>query len=67
MIEPYPYLNPISFKAFDPKRHVRGIKLEIVKFFIFEELFNENTGCLPAQNDKNMTPHAQMSTADDYV
>lgn len=67
MIDPYPYLKPISFSAFDPNKQVKGIKFEIVKFLIFEELFNENTGWRPAQKDKKMTPQAQISTADDYV
>jgi len=39
----------------------------MVKFLIFDELFRENTGCLPAQNDRKITPHAQISTAVDYV
>ena len=53
--------------AFEPKRHVSGIRFEIVKFLIFELLFSEKTGWRPAQNDRKMTPHAQMSTADVYV
>jgi hypothetical protein len=63
--QPYPYLNAISFIAFDPNKHVKGIKFEIVKFLILDELFNENTGCLPAQKDRKITPHAQISTAVD--
>jgi hypothetical protein len=50
--------------ALDPKRHVNGIKFEIVKFLIFEELLSEKTGCLPAQKLKKITPQAQMSTAE---
>ena len=50
--------------AFDPNKHVNGIKLEIVKFLIFELLFSENTGCLPAQKLRKITPQAQISTAD---
>jgi len=65
MRHPYPYLKAISFMAFEPNRHVKGMRLEMVKFFILLELFNENTGCLPAQKDRKMTPHAQISTADD--
>ena len=64
---PYPYLKAISFIAFDPNKQVRGIRLEIVKFLIFEELLSENTGCRPAQKERNITPHAQISTADVYV
>ena len=64
---PYPYLKAISFIAFDPNKQVSGIRLDIVKFLIFEELFSEKTGWRPAQKDRNITPHAQMSTADVYV
>jgi len=53
--------------ALDPKRQVKGMRFDIVKFLIFEELLRLKTGCLPAQKLKNMTPHAQMSTAEDYV
>jgi hypothetical protein len=60
-------LKPISFIALDPNKQVKGIKFEIVKFLILLELLSENTGCLPAQKDKNITPHAQISTAEDYV
>jgi hypothetical protein len=65
--QPYPYLNAISFIALDPNKHVKGIKFEIVKFLIFDELFKENTGCLPAQKDRKITPQAQISTDVDYV
>ena len=47
--------------------NMRGIRFDIVKFLIFDELFNENTGCLPAQKDKKITPQAQISTAVDCV
>jgi hypothetical protein len=50
-----------------PNKHVSGIKFEIVKFLIFELLFKLKTGCLPAQNDRKITPHAHMSTAEVYV
>ena len=53
--------------AFDPNRHVRGIRFDIAKLLIFDELFNENTGSLPAQKDKKITPQAHISTAVDYV
>jgi hypothetical protein len=58
-------LKAISFIALEPKRQVRGIKFEMVKFLILLELFKEKTGCLPAQKDRKITPHAQISTADD--
>jgi len=64
---PYPYLKAISLIAFDPNKQVRGIRLEMVKFLIFEELLSENTGWRPAQKERNITPHAQISTADVYV
>ena len=49
--------------AAEPNRHTKGIKLEIVKFFTFDELFNEKIGCLCAKKDKKMTPQAHTSTA----
>ena len=57
-------MNPISFRAFDPKRQVKGIKFEIVKFLILLLLFNEKTGWRPAQNERKITPQAQISTAE---
>jgi hypothetical protein len=37
-------LNAISLIALDPNKQVKGIKFDIVKFLIFDELFKENTG-----------------------
>ena len=37
-------LYSAKISAFDPNKHVSGIRFEIVKFLIFEELFRENTG-----------------------
>lgn len=62
--QPYPYLKAISFIALLPKRQVRGIKFEMVKFLILLELFRLNTGWRPAQKERKITPIAQMSTAE---
>jgi len=38
----------------------------MVKFFTFEELLSEKTGCRYAKNDRKITPQAHMSTAEVY-
>ena len=60
-------MKAISFIALLPNKQVSGIKFDIVKFFILLELFKLNTGWRPAQNERKITPQAQMSTDEVYV
>ena len=47
----------------EPNKQTKGIKFDIVKFFIFELLFSENIGWRWARKLKNITPQAHTSTA----